>query len=752
MMRRLGRPRKTAFGPSGRVVASLAAILLMVSLVGCARRTAETPPDVDPAPDFVGSKTCHDCHKDFYRLWATSRHGLAMQPYTPEFGLDALVPQADETTIGKNHYRAEIDDRGGRIRQRGPDGRRTYPIKHVMGGKNVYYFLTPLERGRLQVLPLAYDVHKKTWYDTTASGVRHFPDRRDEALPWTDRMFTFNTACFNCHVSQLCTNYNPASDSYRTTWSEPGISCESCHGPAGEHLRVMEAAEDPNKVSDIKIIRTKQFTARQMNDMCASCHAKLVPLSLDFRPGDRFFDHFDLIVLDHPDYHADGRDLGENYTHTSWMMSPCANSGKLDCNHCHTPSGRLRYTGARTNELCAPCHQNYVDDPASHGHHAPGSKGNDCIGCHMPTTRFAGMGRTDHSMLPPTPAATVALKSPNACNLCHADKDAKWSDTYVRKWYPRDYQAPVMERALLLEAARKHDWRRLPEMLEKIAGSDENAVYRASLVRLMRGCRDNAKWLALIAALDAKSPLVRSSAAAALADRLDEKTIPRLLAATRDPSRLVRIRAAAALAPVPLAQIGNPKDHASLERAVEEFQAAMRARPDDWTGYANLGTFHLERREFQKAVDCFTTASRLEPRNVEPMISASIAHGNLGQNDRAETVLRRALELEPRNPAALLNLGLLLAEERRIDEAETAFRAALASDPHLAAAAFNLGVLCGQSRIDEAVRWCRKAHEIQPNNVKFAQALAFFLQKKGKEQKAAEVLRALNSQNQKPHK
>ena len=113
-----------------------------------------------------------------------------------------------------------------------------------MGGKNVYYFLTPLERGRLQVLPVAYDVQKKTWYDTAASGVRHFPDRRDEALHWTDRMFTFNTICFNCHVSQLRTNYDLASDTYKTTWSEPGISCESCHGPAGEHLRVMLSAAE----------------------------------------------------------------------------------------------------------------------------------------------------------------------------------------------------------------------------------------------------------------------------------------------------------------------------------------------------------------------------------------------------------------------------------------------------------------------------------------------------------------------------
>ena len=52
-------------------------------------------------------------------------------------------------------------------------------------------------------------------------------------------------------------------------------------------------------------------------------------------------------------------------------------------------------------------------------------------------TRFAAMGRTDHSMRPPTPAATIAFKSPNACSMCHADHDAAWADQWVRKWYTR---------------------------------------------------------------------------------------------------------------------------------------------------------------------------------------------------------------------------------------------------------------------------------------------------------------------------
>ena len=53
------------------------------------------------------------------------------------------------------------------------------------------------------------------------------------------------------------------------------------------------------------------------------------------------------------------------------------------------------------------------------------------------------MLRTDHSMRPPAPAATVAFKSPNACNHCHRDRDTAWSERAVKAWYPQDYQAAV---------------------------------------------------------------------------------------------------------------------------------------------------------------------------------------------------------------------------------------------------------------------------------------------------------------------
>lgn len=43
---------------------------------------------------YAGSVSCRQCHEKFYQLWSTSRHGLAMQPYTAEFAKQNLTPQA----------------------------------------------------------------------------------------------------------------------------------------------------------------------------------------------------------------------------------------------------------------------------------------------------------------------------------------------------------------------------------------------------------------------------------------------------------------------------------------------------------------------------------------------------------------------------------------------------------------------------------------------------------------------------------
>jgi tetratricopeptide (TPR) repeat protein len=738
-------PPRLGFRSAGdgafRAVLTGLSVCFAVGLVGTDARA-----EADEGVGFQGSASCRACHERFYKLWGSSHHGLAMQPYTLEFAKKNLTDHGRAIQIGGRSYQAHSGADGGWVEESGAGDGARLEIDHVLGGKNVYYFLTPLERGRLQTLPLAYDVRTKEWFDMAASGVRHSPEHPAGAVPWTDPLYTFNTSCYGCHVSQMATNYDLESDTYRTTWREPGIGCETCHGPADDHIRVCQAAPEGEAPSDLKIIGGPgDFTPEQRNATCASCHAKAAPIAHAFQPGDRYFDFFSLATFEDPDYYPDGRDLGENYTYTAWRMSPCAQQGDLDCIHCHTSSGRYRFADReKANEACLPCHQERVLNAAAHTRHEPDGEGSVCVACHMPTTEFARMRRSDHSMRPPTPATTIAYESPNACNICHDDQTAEWADGLVREWRERDYQAPVLVRAALVAAARRGDWTRLNEMLEQITMLGRDEAFANSLVRLLRPCEDESKWPALLKVLATDpSPLLRSSAAASLGDRLTPEAVATLAKAAGDDYRLVRIRAAVALAPVPVQYI--PESHRkSVAQATQEFREAALARPDDHMSHYNLGSFFGARREYAHALAAYETSSRLRADSIPPLVNASIAHSALGQSKEAEGKLRQALRVSPNSVAANLNLGMLLGEQNRLPEAEQFFRAALETDPASATAAYNLGVLLANSgRPKEGVGWLRNACASQPRNAKYGYSLAFYLHQTGETGEAIAALQAL---------
>ena len=742
--------RRQAFLVAGLVAGLLVAGLVLAIVFGFLGHktppvtTAQVASPASP-PEYSGTSSCRECHEKFYQLWAPSHHGLAMQPYTPAFAAKNLSPQKTDIVIGQHRYRAEIGDQAGWVVEQGPGGEKKLSIAHVLGGKNVFYFLTPLDKGRLQVLPVAYDVRHKEWYNTTGSMVRHFVERRDAPVDWRDPLLTFNTACYSCHVSQLSTNYDLKTDTYHTVWAEPGINCETCHGPGGEHVRVCAAAPKGTVPADLKIIRGgTKFAVAQNNATCSSCHAKASPLTTFFSPGERFFDHFDLATLENPDYYPDGRDLGENYTYTSWRMSPCVQSGQLSCLHCHTSSGRYRFQDeAKSNQACLPCHKDRVEKPQAHIHHPLDKPGipTKCISCHLPKTEFARMARSDHSMLPPTPAATLKFKSPNACNLCHTDKDAAWADKAVRQWRARNYQAPVLQRAGLVDAARRQDWSKLPEMLASITSKTRDEIFATSLIRLLAFCPDPQKWPALRQVLQDPSPLVRSAAAAGLAGNLSPENLEALLKATEDDYRLVRLRAAGALAPYPRNLLTAADQH-RVDQATQELLASLNSRPDDWSFHYNLGNHYLDRSEYQEALAAFATASRLRPDVILPWVNASMVHARLGDSRQAEESLRQALKIDPANATANYNLGLLLAEEGKTGEAETALRTALKTDPGLPGAAYNLGVLLSQRGDKEGLEWLGKAGRLRPEP-RYLYTLAFFQLQQGDGTQAARVLKEI---------
>lgn len=675
---------------------------------------------------YSGSVSCRECHEKFYALWSQSNHGLAMQPYSPALA-GKIAPLELPITIGEKRYSLVKSADAACVVEETQGQRTELPIAHAMGGKNIYYFLTPYRGGRLQVVPIAYDVKRATWIDTTASMVRHGLEGGDEALPWTDPMLTFNTACYNCHVSQLSNQYDLKSDSYTTTWGEPGINCEACHGPGAEHVKVCKAAPEGYEPKDMKILSWKALSGEQQDHACLVCHAKMSPVTGGMPPGENFFDHYDLVTLENQDYYPDGRDLGENYTFTSWRASPCAKSGMLNCLHCHTSSGRYRFKQEQQNHACLPCHALRVRNAPAHTHHKAGGEGNLCVSCHMPMTEFGRMARSDHSMRPPAPAATIAFGSPNACTLCHTGKSAQWADDLVRKWRTRDYQAPILERGRLIQAARKRDWTQLDTMLGYLERKDRDEVVATSLIRLLLACPDAAIFPHVERlALQDGSPLVRSAAAAALQGSPRRESLQALVAATKDTRRLVRVRAAASLGGVP-PEMFDAEGREAVAAATAELFASYTNRLDQWGSHYNQGNFYQTRNRDQEAIAAYEQAHALRPDVIMPLVNLSQAYARQGLTAQAESALRKALVIEPKNAAVNFNLGLLMGERGALKEAEALLLTATRTDPAMTIAFFNLGIVQRQLGRADALLPLRRAVALEPGNPRMVQGLASFL-------------------------
>jgi tetratricopeptide (TPR) repeat protein len=642
----------------------------------------------EAATSLSGSASCRECHPGFHEKWSTSMHGLTVRPYSAELGAREFEPLTGEIRVGEEGYQVELD--AGRVVVSGTN--RTYAIEQVVGGRDVIYLLTPLERGRLQVLPLGYDVRRKEWFDIAASTVRHFEGANGAGLDWRAPAYTFNAACYSCHVSHGRHQYDPIEDRLEASWQEPGISCEACHGPADEHVRLSRSLPSGTELEDWKITGLRDASSEQLDSLCATCHGKLLPITSQFKPGDRLSDHFDVVTLEDLDFGADGRERGETYTYASWRMNPCVLEGELSCMHCHTSSGRYRFSDVESNAACLPCHQDRVQDATAHSRHPSDSRGNRCVACHMPRREFARMVRHDHSFRPPLPALTLAHDSPNACNDCHTDRDATWADAQVRDWHARDYQAPVLRAAGLIDEARRQDWRRMEEMTAWLKSEPRDEVFAASLIRLWANSDDEQKWPALIEALGDPSPLVRSSAARGLHGHLNSEAESRLKVLLKDDYRLVRIHAAASLARLRAAGF-SADEREAFELAAADFVGAMRARGDDAEAQHELGHFRLDQGDLREASAAFERSLRLRPDQLETLVSAATACYRSGAFDLAEMYLRRAMAVAPTESAPRFNLGILLEKQMRRPEAEQAYKEALELAPGHEGAARRLAEL-----------------------------------------------------------
>ncbi|TAK62713.1 MAG: tetratricopeptide repeat protein [Methylobacter sp.] len=680
--------------------------------------------------DYAGANACIECHKDEFEAWTGSHHELAMQ----ETNSRTVLGDFDNTTF--KHYGVESTffKRDGKfmVRTDGPDGKLAdYEIKYTFGVTPLQQYLIEFPGGRYQAFGIAWDSRPKSeggqrWFHLYP----HEKVDHNDQLHWTGRYQNWNLQCAECHSTNLKKGYDAATDSYKTTFNALNVSCESCHGPASQHIDWAKRTQPPYGKDDDKGLAvslqsrwreawkfpasTARFAQRDrpaadaLMNACWACHARRSTLAEGGLPGLPLEDSHRPALLTQPAYHADGQQRDEDYTWGSFRQSKMFQKG-VTCLDCHEPHAlKLRAEG---NALCVRCHNAAEFDNAKHHFHKQGSKGAQCIDCHAPEQNYMVVdGRHDHSFRLPSPDLSQSLGSPSACTQCHQNRKPEWAASALDKWYGKNWRERP-HYGTVLHAGAMQGVKALPALLELAQDSKSPAVVRATAATLAEPMMRPEFIAAARRMLKDADPSVRISALG-LVEAIDP--VNRVLAAApllSDPVRGVRIEAARILADVPEGRF--PADRlGARESATKEYRDYLTINADWPSENVNQGNFLMRQ----------------------------------GRPDAAIAAYERALKLDPLFAGAYVNLVDAYRQQGREDEGEKQLRRGLALLPNAADLHHALGlVLVRQGNISAALQELATAAKLAPDNARYAYVYAVGLHSAGKQHEAQAVLKAADA-------
>jgi len=649
--------------------ATVLVLLLLVVWQGRTRTQSASPQPGEAAhkATYVGAKACAKCHQDVYDSWKSARHSKMIQPATPA-SVEADFSRSSITLRGRT-YRLRAADGEFFISESYLTGKeQEHRVEYTLGSRRIQHFLTTIGNGRIIVLPPSWDVQRHQWFDNMEI-VRPDEDVKKPFQQW-------NALCFGCHVSQQDNHYVPSTQTYATTWSDFGTSCERCHGPGSAHVAEYTRDPEPAAHTDRLIVRPTRLDPKTSSMICAQCHSMRDVIAPGYAPGLNYYDYFvpDLEYgprkASDPTYWADGRPRRFSNDAIGFWQSQCFLQGGATCTSCHRDphvpnierNSELR---PENNALCVRCHQDVGAQLTAHTRHSPSSAGSSCVECHMPKTVISIKATMrDHTIGVPAPENTVRFGIPNACTECHKDKKAAWAVAVLDKWWPQGRRTKLVRRAEAFTAGRAADSKGLEALVAIAADDTEGPLVQANAVGYLRNYRDPRAIRALLAAAKASAPAIRIAAIAGLGQVGIDNAAARSVidAGLNDPERGVRLSALVSLINLgrgPLAA----EEQAPFRRVSGEFAGWAHLHQDDARAQCDLGMTELLLGEFNQAADA----------------------------------LKISLDLEPDRPSAKFLLALARLGQRRPDDATKLLKEVPASDPYFNAAQARLKQL-GLSR------------------------------------------------------
>jgi tetratricopeptide (TPR) repeat protein len=757
------RRRRRAFGIAALILATGA---LVIAWKYTTSRQASSVParsagsgtaTASATATYVGEPACTRCHEVQTKEWRQSDHARAMEVATAV----TVLGDFRNTSFTYAGITSSFFRRDGKffVRTEGPDGAlHDYQITYVLGYRPLQQYLVEFPGGRLQCLGIAWDTRPQAeggqrWFHLyPGERVRH-----EDPLHWTGQNQNWNYMCADCHSTNLRRNYDLATNSYKTTWSEINVSCETCHGPGSTHVawaedrkqRRLTGRDSTSMGLLVQGLRAMDYSGFGLGDAtrvaarladrprqraeiqaCAPCHSRRGPITDVPDHGKTFLDSYRPALLEDGLYYADGQIRDEVYEYGSFTQSRMYRAG-VTCSDCHNAhSLKLRGTG---NNVCLHCHLPLNYDTPKHHHHKAGTEAALCRACHMRTTKYMVVDpRYDHSMRVPRVDYSIAYGIPNACTTpCHEDKPLKWANDAVLKWYGPT-RARGNDYVGALAAARRRDRGAERVLRAAVLNPQFPPIARATALEALGVHLSLASIDALYAALGDEDALLRATAARVL-EQVPATDRWRLGSALlKDPVRLVRAWAGEALADTPGSLLAND-DSAVLAAATSEAIAAETAVGERPEAHVNLGNLYLRQGRLQQAEAELNTALQLDPRSVPALVNLADLCRATGREAEAERHLKAAIQIEPANAPAVHALGLLYVRTNRRVEALPLLERAFELGPTDARYGYVYAVaLDSQGKTVDAVRVLTKVQQAWPADRDVRIALATFEAKLGR--------------------
>jgi predicted CXXCH cytochrome family protein len=347
---------------------------------------------VQPTPVKIADAKCKRCHEEIFERYLSTpmarASGLAEENLIPGTFLHA--GSNAEYTISNHNGNAELAFQS----KMDANISGKYPLSYFLGSGHLGTTYLYKINDYLFESPVA-------WYAPS-----HSYDMKPglEEMKQMPPAIQIQSSCLRCHMSAVQSSDQGTINRYTgVPFLHGGITCESCHGDAEQHVSSHGKAP---------VINPARLSPEKRDSICISCHMegdvsveRAGHSVLNYHPGDSISDYLAFYVYSGSDLTVRGVSEVEQFAQSTCKRM---SGDKMSCTTCHDPhftpqpEQRVAFFRAR----CLSCHS----EPQFAASHHPQNP--DCTSCHMRHTgaeNIPHVAWTDHRILrlpssPPTGA------------------------------------------------------------------------------------------------------------------------------------------------------------------------------------------------------------------------------------------------------------------------------------------------------------------------------------------------------------